>query len=279
MAATVIAIPHAGLALPEEVQVAVRPRVTEHFLRTQSDAFTDRVYRVERSRCVIYPWSRFVADPNRAPTQSSEGGVVPHTDFSESPLYREGCEPDQQEKQQRLKRYHQPFHQQVRQAVADPRTRFFIDGHSMAGTAPLRSPDFGLPRPDAVLSNLGDSQANPAPGTPYLTCSPEMTRWLGERLGHWLKAVPAPQAAPEARVEGSVTYNTPFKGGYGVRTHAAFNRGLPGLQLELNQRLWTDESSFELRPRRLPWIREVLRRWIEELDGALSQATPPQPRP
>ncbi|MCP4869044.1 MAG: hypothetical protein GY898_10045 [Proteobacteria bacterium] len=265
MAEIVIAIPHAGVALPDDLAPTPLPHVTPEFLRTQSDAFTDRVYSLPGVRTVKYPWSRFVADPNRSPRQTTEGGVVPVTDFAEQPMYPPGGKPTQEQREERIEKYHRPYHAELTRAVNDPRTRFFIDGHSMCGTPPVRSPDHGLQRPDAVISNLGDSHGYPAPGAPYLTCPTPLTQWLTDRLSHWMLAIHAPDAGARAAVRGSVWINNPFLGGYGVRNHASLSHDRPGVQLELNQRLWTDEELWVPLERRIPWMREVLRRWCEEI--------------
>jgi len=269
MANIVIAIPHAGVALPEGLEPPMLPHVTEHFLRTQSDAFTDRVYSVPSVRTVKYPWSRFLADPNRSPHQTSEGGVVPITDFAEIPLYRPFGFPSDEQRDTRVEAYHRPYHVAVSRAVADRRTNFFIDGHSMAGTAPVRSPDYGLARPDAVISNMGDVNGNPAPGAAYLTCPPALTRWVTERLSHWMTTVEAPEAGSRAAVVGTAWINNPFRAGYGVRHHGSMSHDLPAIQLELNQRLWCDEDTFTPLERRIPWMREVLRRWCDDITERL----------
>ena len=105
----------------------------------------------------------------------------------------------------------------------------------------------------------------PAPGTPYLTCPTPLTQWLTDRLSHWMLAIHAPDAGARAAVRGSVWINNPFLGGYGVRNHASLSHDRPGVQLELNQRLWTDEELWVPLERRIPWMREVLRRWCEEI--------------
>ena len=110
MAAIVLAIPHAAVTLPEDVEPAFRPHVDEDFLRTQSDAFTDLVYSIDEVRNVSFPWSRFVTDPNRAERQSSEGGVVPLLDFDLQALYPEGGEPTPEQCAQRVQQYHRPYH-------------------------------------------------------------------------------------------------------------------------------------------------------------------------
>ena len=277
MAAILIAIPHSAVDLPNELEPAFLPRVDRHYLLTQSDAFTDQVYSVPEVRSVRYRWSRFVADPNRAEHQASEGGVVPVNDFAMEPIYPKGGEPSLAQRLDRIEKYHRPYHEEVAEAAADPRTRFFVDGHSMAGQAPRRSQDFGRTRPDVVVSNRGGDDGNPAPGKAFLTCSPPLTRWISERLGYWLTHIPAPAGPPLSRIEGSYRINDPFKGGYGVRSHARPQEGRPGIQLELNQRMWCDETSFVPIPGRIDWIREVMSAWARELsDLLLSDELPPR---
>ena len=274
MAAIFIAIPHAAVALPEGLEPAFLPHVNEDFLRTQSDVFTDQIYTIDGVRTARYPWSRFVADPNRAERQTSEGGVVPLLDFDLQPLYATGCEPNTDQCMERVLRYHRPYHEDVARAVADPRTRFFIDGHSMSSSPPRRSLDHGRTRPDGVVSNRGDDYGNPSPGKPFLTCSPALTRFAADRLSHWLMAIPAPHAANGIEPKGDVWLNDPFRGGYGVRSHSAPNKGLPGIQLELKQGLWCDERSFEPLPGRIQWMRSVLSAWVSDLSEHLDSTEP-----
>ncbi len=276
MSSIVIAIPHAATALPDEVRADYLPRVTPQMLRGQSDVDTDVIYAIEGVvRHVRFEWSRFLTDPNRGEQQENEGGVVPLTDFAELPLYSPGCEPDGEEQWRRVLRYHRPYHARVAAEVADPRTRFFIDGHSMSQEAPVRSPDYGRPRPDAVLSNRGDffgmevegnvTGIDPSVGGGPLTCPSDLTHELAERLNHWLTALPVPRARRGRAPTGEVRINDPFPGGHGVRTHARPRHGIPGLQLELNQGVWCDPETFERIPGRIQWIRKVMTHWLDDV--------------
>ena len=275
MPSVVLSIPHAATALPDEVRRDYLPHVDPQFLRSQSDIDTDLVYAIHGVRAVRFGWSRFLADPNRGEQQDSDGGVVPLRDFDGEPIYRPGGEPDGEERWRRVLRYHRPFHERVAAEVADPRTRFFIDGHSMAGTAPRRSLDHGKPRPDAVLCNRGDALGyrlddnvagmDPAHGGGPLTCPAPLLQDLTERLSHWLTALPVPSSRVARAPVGSVWINDPFPGGHVVRTHARPAQGVPGVMLELNQALWCDERSGERVPGRVEWMRRVLERWIEDV--------------
>ena len=168
----------------------------------------------------------------------------------------------------RVLEYHRPYHEAVNAAVADPRTKFYIDGHSMMQTPPRRSPDFRRRRPDAVLGNRPpDKTANFGLGT-ALTCPEDLADYARERLAHLLRTLPAPEGPPESLPSGEVTLNDPFPGGYGVASHADPANGIPGLQVELNQRLWIVEETYEPIPGRIGWMAEVVATWAAELLAA-----------
>ncbi len=288
MSSVVIAIPHAATALPPEVRAGYLPHVTRRFLRSQSDVDTDEVYTLRNVRTVRYRWSRFLADPNRGELQENEGGVVPQFDFDGAPIYPAGGEPGGEEQWRRVVRYHRPYHARVALAVADPRTRFFIDAHSMAATAPRRSPDFGRERPDAVLSNRGDFEglgvegnfvaSDPTRGGGELSCPAAFVKELTDRLAYHLGRFAVPHLDRGRRPTTEVRINDPFPGGHGVRTHARPNGGIPGIQLELNQGLWVDSETWEQIPGRMEWIKRVMTAWIDDVvrlrsDWELDRAT------
>lgn len=265
MAKVLIAVPHAGVALPEEVKIRVFPRVDSAFLLGQSDMFTDQIYAVSGADNHVFSWSRLAVDPNRFEGQTSEGGIVPVVDFDSNPLYPEGQAPGAAERQTLVERYHRPYHAALAERIEAGSYTFFIDGHSMMATAPVRSPDFGIPRPDGCISNCGDAQGESIPGGRPLLCSPELTRFVLGRLEHWLVAVPAPELEGAAGPTGQVGLNTPFLGGHGARTHARPTAGMPGIQLELNQRLWADEVTGQPLPGRIAWLQSVLERFVADI--------------
>jgi N-formylglutamate amidohydrolase len=265
MPRVVISIPHASLAIPDDIRARFARHINEDYLRRFSDIDTDKIYSLPNARWVRFPWSRYVVDPNRAEQQTSSGGVVPIDCFDWKPLYLEGQEPGAEERRQRVLRYHRPHHLLVNSEVRKPETSFFVDGHSMAGVAPPRTANPGEKRPDAVLSNLGDSEGNPTPGTPFLSCPPDLFRYAADRLGYWMAELPLSPGPAESSLQGRVNLNTPFPGGYGVRTHAAPSKGIPGIQMELNQSLWIDEVSYKAIPGRIDWMRSVLIHWIDDI--------------
>ena len=270
MAKVLIAVPHAGVVLPPEVRERVLPHVDTAFLLGQSDMFTDKIYAVPGADNYVFPWSRIAVDPNRFEGQTSEGGIVPVVDFDSRALYPEDRGPTEVECQQLIERYHRPYHAGLAACIESGSYTFFIDGHSMMATAPVRSPDFGVPRPDACVSNCGDLQGERVPGGRPLVCSPELTRFVQGRLAHWLVALPAPEVKGAALPTGEVGLNTPFLGGHGVRTHARPDGGMPGLQVELKQRLWADETTGQPLPGRVAWLQSALAGLVADITAETS---------
>lgn len=276
MARIVLSIPHASTDIPPEVQDDYAHHVNREYLRLQGDIDTGLVYRdLPGVRAVEYPWHRFFADPNRGEEQESEGGVCPTHDFDGRALYVPGREPDAAEKRRRVLTYHRPHHERLRAEVADPRTAFVIDAHSMAPHAPSRSPDrMGELRPDAVVSNLvlpgaedyaeGFTSLRRVPGEPLRTCPQPLTRAIADRLAHWMRTLEAPAAPQPVRAE--VRLNDPFPAGHGVICSVNPAARRPGVQLELNQGLWTHPHTHVTQPDRVAWMREVLIHWLRDVE-------------
>jgi N-formylglutamate deformylase len=269
MARIVIAIPHGSIDLPPDLDPPFAPHVDAAFLRRESDAWTGRIYDVDGVSVVPYRWHRFVADPNRSERQKTEGGVVPHLDFELRRLYPPGVELTQEQRNARVVRFHRPYHQLVAHAVSEEGVSFFLDAHSMAEIGPPRGPDPGERRPDAVLSNLGDPGGEPlGDGTP-VSCPPALMRFAAGRLEHHLRRILAPPCGDDDAPRGTVQLNEPFTGGYGVQTHASVAQGVPGLQVELCQRLWLDAETFEPLPGRIEWMRRVVTAWCRDIEARL----------
>jgi len=249
----VIGIPHGSIQVPDAIDQQFDAHVNEAFLRSQSDVFTDQVYGLPSVTWIAAPWHRFVADPNRSPEDLRDLGVVPRLGFDGRSLYREGVGLSPEAIRNRLVEFHEPYQQEL--AVAVEGAKVFIDGHSMAAVGPTSSFDRNRPRPEVCVGNCGDETGRALPGD-IITCAPEDLIWAGERLGVHL------ERCLGASVE--VGINEPFRGGYGVRRHAAPGSGRAGIQLELNQGLWWSED-MGLDRDGLGRVREALGEWVEEL--------------
>lgn len=235
--------PHSGFAMPDDFG-SVR---TAAELRDGEDCFIDELYLPVTARGVpllAAQFPRTYLDPNRHAgdldldllSEPWPSGGVPYTPSGKarigkaliwrtlddgSPIYarRLGVA----EVQQRIERYHRPYHAQLRALLDAAHARFgvvhHINCHSMnAVSGAMAEGGAGIARADIVL---GDRD-----GT---TCAPAFTRFVREFLG--------------ARGY-QVKVNDPFKGVELVRAYADPAAGRHSLQLEVNKRLYMDSGTL-----------------------------------
>ncbi|MCA0198908.1 MAG: N-formylglutamate deformylase [Proteobacteria bacterium] len=244
-----VSLPHDGTALPE----AIAARLTDAARRVpDTDWHVSRLYGFARDlgASILVPhWSRYVVDLNRPPDDASlypgqnTTGLCPVVQFSGAPVYREGMQPDAAEIAARVRDYWRPYHDTLDAELARIRGEHgravLWEGHSIRGTLPFL---FDGALPDL---NLGT-----AAGT---SCRPQ----LQQRLA----AVLAGQGGYSHVVNGR------FKGGYITRHYGDPETGLDAVQLELAQRTYMDEESFEYLPQRAGELQVVLRRLLEAALG------------
>jgi N-formylglutamate amidohydrolase len=128
------------------------------------------------------------------------------------------------EVRRRIDRYYRPYHDTLAGILADCRTRFgkayHISCHSMASIGGASTLDRGQPRSDF---DIGDRNGQ--------TCDPALTELVVTRL----------------RAHGyNVTINHHYPGAESIRKHAAPDRGVHSLQIEINRALYMNERTFEL---------------------------------
>ena len=216
-----LSIPHTGVHVPREIDANfATDRIRSlpmtdwhlHHLYDFLPAFGVDVLHATHSR--------FVVDLNRPPQPMElypgrfETGLVATQTFEGEEIYL--TPPGEEEIEERRKRYYEPYHERLSQALEEKKQRFgaafLIDAHSIASHATLIN--------DELKEHiyLGDRD-----GT---TCVPALTDFLDASFS----------------VNGlRVSRNVPFKGGY--ITH--YYGGLPGvqaLQIEMCERVYMDES-------------------------------------
>ena len=265
-----LGIPHGGTRVPPSVAPLLRPDIDAQFILSQSDAYSYELFSDLGTDYHALEWSRLVVDANRTPRSRRSSGPVPLVDFDNRSLFIRGKEPSEEQILARIERWHAPYHAEVARRLDEGNYRLFIDGHSMAATAPARSPDQRGARPLAILGNGGDEKGELAADARTLSCPPAFARQALELLKHAFADHPAPPAPRLVSSQGELVLNRIFRGGYGVRHHSKPQTGRYGLQLELNQGLWCDPHDFRPDSRRLEWMQEVLKQWLSELDALIS---------
>lgn len=235
-----VSLPHDGSAIPADLL----PRLVPSARRApDTDWHVSRLYAFARdlgASMIVPCWSRYVVDLNRPPDDRSlypgqnATGLCPTVQFSGEPVYLPGQEPGPDEIAQRLETYWRPYHV----ALADELERLrglhgrvvLWEGHSIRSRVPF------LFEGELPVFNLGTVDGR--------SCSPELARRLGSVL--------------DAQEGYSHVVNGRFKGGHITRHYGRPEAGVQAVQLELAQRAYMDEDTFEWLPERAEMLMPVL---------------------
>ena len=244
-----ISLPHDGTALPD----AIAARMTDSARRVpDTDWHVARLYAFayELGASLLIPkYSRYVVDLNRPPDDVSlypgqnTTGLCPIVQFSGEPVYRDGEQPAPHEIAARVETYWRPYHDALADELARLRQAHgrvvLWEGHSIKGEVPFlfegRLPDL----------NLGTASG--------ASCSPQLHSRLQEVLA--------------AQDDYDFVINGRFKGGYITCQYGDPSRGIDAVQLEISQRNYMDEDSFEWSQAKASRLQITVRGLIEAALG------------
>lgn len=246
-----LSLPHDGSAIP----AALAERMTPEARRApDTDWHVSRLYAFARelgASILVPKHSRYVIDLNRGEDDTSlypgqnTTGLVPLVRFNGAPVYLPGQEPDAAEVAARIDTFWRPYHAALRDELERIRTQhgrvLLWEGHSIRGS--------GLPF--LFEGRLPDLNLGTANGT---SCSPAL------------------QARIEAELAAQTDYdwiaNGRFKGGHITRHYGDPANGIDAVQLEISQRIYMDEDSFDYdaakAARLQPLLRALLRACLAE---------------
>jgi formiminoglutamase len=227
-----ISVPHAGLEVPAQV----RPycRLTPGEIAADGDEGAAGIYRFEnefRER-VTTPVARAIVDMNRAPDDRRKDGVIKTHTCWNVPIY----EPTPPESifETILGNHYHPYHAALKRIGRSGTVIAGIDCHTMAAQGPPVGPDPGVERPWICLGNAEGS------------CP---TAWIEELAARF-----------SAVLDGSVTINVPFSGGFITRSHSG---EMPWIQMEMSRApFMTNEDKRRM-------VLEVLTVWCGRIDTGL----------
>ncbi len=264
-----LSIPHGSTEVPPEVRTRMLATgecetSLKRRLLQESDPFTEAIYAIQAAIVLKAPVSRFVVDLNRRRDEDGENGIIKMTDFSRRAFYPEGFKLTEEERESRLSRYFDPYHSAMAEILSRTEIKFFLDCHSMSGQGPAIGPDSGNPRPAFCVANIGDETGKLHPDHHHNSCSPEMARFVKERLESIFQDLLSDAKGPRG-----VSLNHPFYEGFIVEHHSdpRIPHAKPGLMLEINRDLYLDESSLEPLPGRISRLNEGLSRLLKEISG------------
>jgi N-formylglutamate deformylase len=223
-----ISIPHTGTHIPNDIacnmtQVALQmPDVDWHV--TQLYAFAKQL----NISVLSANYMRYVIDLNRLPDNASlysgqdTTGLCPIDTFSKQAIYMVGAEPNQLEIQRRIKLYWQPYHDKLTAELQRIRElhgfAILWDAHSIASHVP-RFFDGKLPD---LNFGTADSQS----------CDASLQLALANTM----------QQSEYAK-NYSYVFNGRFKGGYITRHYGKPEANIHGIQLEISQCIFMQEST------------------------------------
>jgi N-formylglutamate amidohydrolase len=219
-----ISVPHAGLAVPSEVEHLNRLTLGE--IARDGDEGAREIYAALEEWTAYFVTTdiaRAFVDLNRAEDDLRKDGVVKTHTCWDIPVYSRPLTRDLIEIL--LERYHRPYHRKLT-ALAGAGLLLGVDCHTMAAHGPPVGPDPGVERPQVCLGNADG------------TCPRE-----------WIESL---QTCLQQRFPGAVTINDPFAGGYITRHHG---REMPWIQLELSRGPFAQDALKSF------WILESLRAW------------------
>ena len=236
-----VSLPHDGSAIPDDLAARMTPEARR---APDTDWHVSRLYDFARElgASVLVPrYSRYVVDLNRPEDDTSlypgqnTTGLCPTVRFTGEPLYLEGRPPTAAEITGRIDTYWRPYHGALRGELDRLRSEHgrvvLWEGHSIRGSDLPFLFDGRLP--DLNLAAAGTS------------CSPA--------LQHRLETVLAAQRAYDWVVNGR------FKGGHITRHYGQPADGIDAVQLEISQRTYMDEDSFEYDEAKASNLQVVLR--------------------
>jgi N-formylglutamate deformylase len=222
-----VSLPHDGSHIPPELAARMAP---ESRRAPDTDWHVSRLYAFAKTlgaSMLVPSHSRYVVDLNRPPDDVSlypgqnTTGLCPAVRFSGEPVYLDGQQPSTDEVQARVERYWRPYHQLLAEELQRLRAAhgrvLLWEGHSIRGEVPFL---FEGLLPDL---NLGTSSG--------ASCAPALQARLESVLA--------------AQQEFTWVANGRFKGGYITRHYGRPAEGVDAVQLELSQRNYMEEDSFE----------------------------------
>ena len=241
-----VSLPHNGNDIPAPLAARMVERARQ---APDTDWHVSRLYAFARefgASMLVPKYSRYVIDLNRPPDDTSlypgqnTTGLCPAVQFTGEPVYLEGQAPSVDEIAARIETYWRPYHEAVRDELARIKAAhgrvLLWEGHSIKGSDlpflfPGRLPDL----------NLGTSGG--------ASCSPQR------------------QASVEGALATQKQYdyvvNGRFKGGYITRHYADPANGIDAIQLEISQRIYMDEATFDYDEVKAASAQAVIRSLLE----------------
>jgi N-formylglutamate deformylase len=253
-----IAIPHGGDRIPEELQG--RTSLTERDIFEDSDSLTRQLFGLKNEVTALLDTdiaSVFIdldRSPDDCPPQHTDG-IIKFETARRQKVYRQGQAPDSDLIEILLAKYYHPWHRKLAALKQMPTVRIALDCHSMLPYSPASSTSPGRQRPLICLSNGGDPLGRPLGRTETVTCPHDTLQLLAECFRESFELE-----------KDDVRLNVPFKGGHIIHSH--HDGRIPWVQLAINKKLYLPmanrkRTAGEYSIAKIEQIRENVRRTLQ----------------
>ncbi|WP_350290215.1 N-formylglutamate amidohydrolase [uncultured Croceitalea sp.] len=252
----IISVPHAGTKFPKTIKKHYNKRLQKHL--DDTDWFVHKLYDFAPSLGITLikaNLSRWVIDLNRDPESVplyNDNRLItsntPTTDFFGNKIYKsQDLEPNEDEKNRRLKEYYWPYYNKVEALITARKKQFghvlLWDAHSIRHKVSTIQKE---PFPDMILGNNDTKTAN---------------------------SVLIDAALSQLKSSNfNVNHNTPFKGGHITRYFGNPNNNIHTLQLEMNKILYMDDNEITYNRERASKVQVVLETTFKNLIKTMQSA-------
>ena len=249
-----ISVPHDGRKLPEDIAAVMTPAG-----RTlpDTDWHVARLYEFARelgASLLVAEYSRYVVDLNRPPDDESlypgqlKTGICPVETFAGEALYEDEAGIADEEREQRIRAFWQPYHDRLRNTLGELR-QSLADLMARYGK-PIYVLETAYPWTQGFPNDIG--------------------RAIGAVVRHHNDVEQA--VADVARASPySTVVNARFRGGYITRHYGDPGAGCNAIQLEMAQRCYMDEDTLAYDPSLAAKVTGTLREMLEVFTRASSK--------
>jgi N-formylglutamate deformylase len=222
-----ISMPHAGTGIPKDIKCKLTPEATA---LPDVDWHLPILYDMAKDfdiSVISAEYARYVIDLNRSTENTSlypgqdVTGLCPIDTFAKNAIYLDGEQPDENEIQNRIERYWQPYHQklatELKRIHAIHGVAILWDAHSIASHVPR-----------FFTGQLPDLNFGTADST---SCDISLQDALASTIRKSIHAK-----------NYSHVFNGRFKGGFITRHYGVPNMNIHALQLEMSQCIYMEEN-------------------------------------
>lgn len=226
-----IIIPHGGREVPDEL--SGYEQIDEFGIFIESDAYANRLFNFEDAAVKTDTnISRLFVDVDRPSLTSHDypDGIIKKESLNGRKIFKESIFPDVIAISNIIRRYYQPFHDSIRNAIHNGEIKLIIECHTMMPVGPRYAKDAGRPRPIINVENIIKNEIRT-----IRTCPTESAE-------NFLSCFKKYFNNEEFTVSEKFSINKPDSTGYILQTYG--QNKIPMLKLSISTSLYLNDKYF-----------------------------------